>query len=404
VSSSSDILKLSLLGLRDTDQAVLELFLHKQCSRICRIVADERADLCILDLDGINGKKLLLQQQANHPHRPLIALSARDTDIDGVQFLRKPLRSTLLKQAIEFFREEKSQQCQARESSRTRETTPEPPPATVPAEQETARKVRQGRQHQPSVGFAVNNSKTSLDTLEASSRTVQECFGLPYEINLGKRTDREKLFYDPTVLFQSVLMRAVESSRQSTRPVKLQLPGDKHILLLPKANLALTNLSDTRLRPRCLLPVSQDEIEIQTLGYSEPHLLSTTDHTQQNIDALLWKVALWSARGRLPVGTDINAQIGLQHWPNATRILTMPQFLRIAALWVKSPHSLAATVDMLSIEARYVCAFFSACQVLNLTRIQAAVGSAEMESVIGAAPAPARTGLLRRLLRHLRVT
>jgi hypothetical protein len=408
MSSNRNILNISLLGLRNTDKAALEFFLHKYCSSICRVVTDERADLCILDLDGISGKKLLLQQQGNYPHRQLIALSARDTDINGAHFLRKPLRSTLLQQAIEVCHVEKSQQSQAREDSRTKQPTPEPQQPAVPTPHETPHEtpenIQQRRQPQPSVGFAVNNPRTSLDSLEASRRTVQECFGLPYEIDLIKQTDQEKLFYDPSVLFQGVLKRAIERSRQLASPIALQLPVGKHILLLPKANLALTDLSDARLRPRCLLPASQDENQIEHLDYSESHLLRTKNYTPQNIDSLLWKVALWSARGRLPVGTDIDAQVGLQHWPNVTRLLTMPQFLRIAALWVRRPQSLAATVDMLSIEARYVCAFFSACQALNLTWIQAAAGNSDMESAIVDAPTPARTGLLRRLLRHLRVS
>jgi hypothetical protein len=399
VSVSINTIKVVLLGLRNTDNAVLELFLRKHCTNVCRIVSDEQADLCILDLDGIQGKQLLQQQRNNHPHRPLIALSVRDTDIDGVQFLRKPLRSALLKKAIEFYAVEKEKQ------AHTQQPNPEPQAPTVAEAQQKQQSISRNTQHRPVIGFAGNQARSSLGSLQASRRTEQECFGLPHTIELNKPMDRDKLFYDPTELFQNVLKHAIEQCRHAGRPICLHLPGEKSITLLPKANVALTELSDARLRPRCLFQVKQDDIHIEHLDSNESQLLLASNHLPQNIDALLWKVALWSARGRLPVGTDINAQVGLQHWPNVTRLLTIPQFLRVAALWAKRPQSLATTVDMLSIEARYVCAFFSACQVLGLTWMQtvSATPESEFANVNATTPAPARAGLLRRILRHLHV-
>jgi hypothetical protein len=124
--------------------------------------------------------------------------------------------------------------------------------------------------------------------------------------------------------------------------------------------------------------------------------------TPQDIDGLLWKVTLWSARGRLPLGTDIDTTIALRQWPNLTRLLAIPEFLRIAALWVKNPLSLSKTAELLNIEARYVCAFFSACDALELTQVLPTTGEAVVfDSNQEKSVAP--KGLLRRILRRLRV-
>jgi hypothetical protein len=183
--------------------------------------------------------------------------------------------------------------------------------------------------------------------------------------------------------------------------VRLHLPGGKYVTLLPKANAALTDLSDSRLRPRCLLAIKPNETRIELLQESESQLLNTSRYPAQNIDAMLWKVALWSARGRLPIGIDIHSKISLHHWPNLTRLVNIPQFLRVAVLWAKYPRTLADTVEALGIEARYVCAFFSACHALDLTQVQIAPASPEVP--VAEAPKPARSGILGRILRRLRV-
>lgn len=378
-------LKIALLGVGTRDTAVLDLFLRKHCPGGCRQVSEERADICILDLDGVHGRKLLQQQREQHPHRPLIVVSVRDTEIDGVQFLRKPIRTDSLKQAIEFYRSEL-------------ERRPSAPEVTTASEPQPERVVAVVR---PRVGFSDNDTGGTLRNFENQQRIAHEYCGSSNAIDLSRKVDGKALYYDPDRLFQRILKSAVDRCRQDDRPVRLHLPGGKHVTLLPKANAALTDLSDSRLRPRCLLAIKPIETHVELLQDNESHLLSASQQPPQNMDALLWKVALWSARGRLPAGIDIHSKIGLHHWPNLTRLVNIPQFLRVAALWAKHPRSLAGTVETLGIEARYVCAFFSACHALGLTRIQAAAASPEIAVV--EATKPARSGILGRILRRLRV-
>lgn len=378
-------LKITLLGVGARDTAMLDLFLRKHCPGGCRLVSEERADICILDLDGVHGKKLLQQQREQYPHRPLIVVSVRDIEIDGVQFLRKPIRTDSLKQAIEFYRSELMR-------------TPSTPEVTTPSvpQPETPVAVKRAP-----VGFSDNDTGDTLRNIENQQRIAHEYCGLSNAIDLSKKVNGKELYYDPDTLFQRILKSAVDRCRQMDRPVRLHLPGGRHITMLPKANAALTDLSDSRLRPRCLLAINPNETRIEQLQDSESQLLKSSQHPPQNIDALLWKVALWSARGRLPIGIDIHSKIGLNHWPNLTRLVNIPQFLRVAALWAKHPRTLAGTVETLGIEARYVCAFFSACHALDLTWIQTAAASPEV--VLAEAPKPARSGILGRILRRLRV-
>jgi hypothetical protein len=391
-------LKVALLGVNERDNAILDLFLRKQCPGGCRLVKEEQADLCILNLDGVHGRKLLQYQRDHHPQRPLIVLTVREAIIDGVQCLRKPLRAELLKQAIESARADLAVQPPVEQHPVQSPAQP-PVQAIVPEIQPSPE--NSDRVKPASVGFAGSDRQNPLRNLENQTRITHECCGLAKAIDLSKEEDREKIYYDPTQLMQHLLKNAIDRCRREGRPFRLLLAGGKHITLLPKANVALSDLPDAKLRPRCLLPIKPKETRLEYPLNDEEYLLSMSQVTPQNMDALLWKVSLWSARGRLPVGVDVHSTIGLIHWPNLTRFLVIPQFFRVAALWVKKPHTLTRTAESLGIEARYVCAFFSACHALELTLVQGV--AADFEVPVVSEPKPSLSGILGRILRRLHV-
>jgi hypothetical protein len=387
-------LKVALLGVNERDRVRLEMFFELHWSSNCLPVSESQADLCILELDSPDGKKLLQRQLENHPDRPLIVLSVHDTDIDGTTLLRKPLNVNLLKDTIEEFMRTLVQQPVAEEEK----PAPQPRPQPI-AKTDSALQPNDETNSALTID-KINERRRSLPDSATQARIIRGSCGLADNIELGNQSYGSGLYYDPGTHFQQVLKNAIEQCRREIRPLRLSMPGDKYIALLPQANIALTNLSDSKLRPRCLLPIREHQIRIDYPVESD--LQRSDNSTAQDIDGLLWKVTLWSARGRLPLGTNIENAIGLRQWPNLTRLLATPQFLRIAALWVKTPLSLNKTAKFLNIEARYVCAFFSACYALELTQILSATdGQDVLQNEPGKSVAP--KGLLRRILRHLRV-
>ncbi|MES9827994.1 MAG: hypothetical protein ABW201_07010 [Candidatus Thiodiazotropha sp.] len=393
------LFKIALLGVSDRDMAMLELFLQRQNKDKYTIVPEQQAQLCILDLDSLNGKKLLQHQRNHHPHRPVLALSVRDREIDGVQFLRKPIKVELLKKIIDFYRNEPIHKNADSEIKTPAEVQKVESPTKPPVQPITTGQPDTEEKRIP-VGFAANDTQNAVRNLETLTRITHECCGTENSTDLANGADRDKLFYDSQNLFQHILKSAIARCRKDAYPITLHLPGGKSITLLPKARVALTDLSDSRLRPRCLMAVKPDEIRFEHPRVSETNLLRLSKQTPQNMDALLWKVTLWSARGRLPLNTDIHAPVHLRQWPNLTRLLSISPFLRIAALWSRTPLSLLQTVDALGMEARYVCAFYSACHNLGLVQLQTIPGGEEMVQTQKAEPS--RKGLLGRILNHLR--
>lgn len=397
LSAGNKPLGVALLGVNDRDGAILELFLDQHWSSNCLLVSEEFADLCILDLDSLGGKKLLQQQQESHPDRPLIVISVRDVTIDDVHLLRKPLSGQLLKRAIDDCVSVLDLQAPVEEPPTS---TPKPIPEATP-------KTRSEAHREADTALTVfknNDRRSALPNSATQARIIRGSCGHMdrFEVNISPGSNI--LYYDPNTLLQQELKNAIDQCRREARPLRMSLPDDKYIVLLPEFNIALTNLSDSKLRPRCLLPVNKYQFQIDFPDERESDQLVTHTHTEpaQDIDGLLWKVTLWSARGRLPLGIQIDTTIGLRQWPNLTRLLAIPQFLRIAALWVKTPQTLSKTADLLNIEARYVSAFFSACYALELTQsLSSAENEVALENDQKSSVAP--KGLLRRILQRLRV-
>jgi hypothetical protein len=384
-------LGIALLGVSRKDQAMMELFLHKNWSSNCLVVPERQASLCILDLDGIEGKKLLQQQRDHHSQRPLIVLSVHETDIDGARVLRKPLQIELLKKEINRYRNELLEHAVKTMVGHSEHS---------PASKTSLRQRWEAPPIVPSQSDEPNNRRSGLPNAATQARVVYSSCGFARTAHQDKGADSDEIYFDEAILFLKILKGAIEQCRRESTPIKLHFTDGKYVTLLPKANIGMTNLSDTKLRPRCLLDVQTSQITIEASYYSETHLMRTSDGVPQSIDALLWKVALWSSRGRLPMGTDAELAVGLQQWPNLTRLLAIPEFLRIAALWIKNPLPLADTTQTLNIEHRYVYTFFSACQALDLIKVEVAT---ENQTHGRPKSDDAQSGLLRRILRRLRI-
>jgi hypothetical protein len=146
------------------------------------------------------------------------------------------------------------------------------------------------------------------------------------------------------------------------------------------------------------LPIQMADVRVEIFDNSAP--LPPEDEKTDHLDVLLWKLALWASRGRVPVGTDLEWPVFLKHWPNLTRLLEPPHATRIASLWAHQHFSLASSAATLGIPQRYVFAFFSGCAALGLAAPTRRAADVLVEPQ---APPPAKDmrGLFRMLLRKL---
>lgn len=212
----------------------------------------------------------------------------------------------------------------------------------------------------------------------------------------------DKFFFDPEDYLIGQLFRAVVKSQASGRP--LAVAGLHRLIRVSVAPvpLCLTAFRETRLRPISMtqLPLATTRLVLDP-GPDDP-----SAEVAFASEDLLWNVAVWAARGRLPKDTDPYRVVRLKAWPNFTRVFVPPHALRIAALWVRAFASPVDIASRLAIPQRYVFSFYTAAQFAGL--LEHDLGAAKKTSPTASAPPPPpppqqgrRRSLLGRILRKL---
>ncbi len=113
------------------------------------------------------------------------------------------------------------------------------------------------------------------------------------------------------------------------------------------------------------------ELAGQDLGDGQISLGESAMHdedrrNQIEVEAFLWKLALYTYRGHLPAGTDLNQPVYLRYWPNLTRFEPTPNAMRIASLLCRQPVPLAFIVRILNIPQKHVFNFYAAANAAGL--------------------------------------
>ena len=212
----------------------------------------------------------------------------------------------------------------------------------------------------------------------------------------------EKLFFDPDDYLIGQLFRAVVKSQASQRP--LAVAGLYRLIrvVLKPVPLCLTTFRETRLRPISMtqLPLATTHI-IHDPGSQDPSGTEIAIATED----MLWNVAAWAARGRLPLGTDPYRSVRLKAWPNFTRTFVPPHALRIAALWVRGYASPIDIAGKLAIPQRYVFSFYTAAHFAGLMLYEPLSAKTSQSNLPTPAPAVTppvkRPSLLSRILKKL---
>ena len=100
------------------------------------------------------------------------------------------------------------------------------------------------------------------------------------------------------------------------------------------------------------------------LAVSKP--VATGDkQTLEQRDAMIWKVALWTARGRLNQRMDPEKVYKLKEKPEFSRMIEIPHAPEITELWYDHRLSALDIVRILNVPQRFVFAFMSGADALG---------------------------------------
>jgi hypothetical protein len=342
----------------------------------------EFAQACIFDLDSLEGMNLWKDFRSRYPQMPTIILSLNHKDIAGTVYVQRPIELDNLLKALNKIK-------------RLIEEEPAPKSAQeIPVKSASIKPQQAPRDVKLATEIAIEEEEEALH---------QFC-GYTHDINPANPQEVEKIYYEPNQYLQGFFEKAFVIGQQLDRGGILIEGLYTKMILIPKQNQIVCGceLNDNQLRTMTLLPLSNSQLRMTTL--SEAEIILSDDHNQlieRSLDKFLWRVALWTSRGRVPKGTDLYKKVVLLHWPNFTRLIVTPYALKISALWMAQPHSLLETAKILEIPQRYVFAFFSAARAIQLAFVDRRIERRISQSI---STSSTKRSIFQRLLARLRTS
>lgn len=366
-------IRVAALGLEQHTYRTLQLFFQDQCKDDYVLVGEQSADISIIDLDGYHAEAVLTGHKKQYPNRPAILISVSDNNTAGVVFVHKPLQIATLTKALN---EAQTSIVHMKAANASQEfyvkevfgDKPEP----------FARSNDRDRQNKRPKKVVLHKSppKTTSEPALESLPNVNDS-GIMYVtkpdmvFNPHNPLFMSKIQYQPRDLLQSYVQHAYNEALKHQSNVRLEGPWRPTTIYYRSSEMSVRK-NFRHLYALSLVRIDQKEVTITILDeHGTPSDLSAQGKYLEGelvipVEQFLWKLALKTSRGRVPVGTDFYAPVKLIRWPNFARNAITPHSFRIAALWSKSPTSLLDTANILDIPLQYVFVFYSAALTTNL--------------------------------------
>jgi hypothetical protein len=181
--------------------------------------------------------------------------------------------------------------------------------------------------------------------------------------------------YNPKDYFQGYVQSALMVAEAKKQVMHLN-SGWKPLIIFPYDHEIWLDADDKQLRAFASVVMNKISGPRITLTPAGSNMASIQEGLEKfhDKDAFLWKLAVWTSKGRYPSALDIYRPVFLKHWPNFTRLVVTPQALRISALLMAGPRTLPDIAEVLKIKPQYVFVFISAACALSL------IGQAKRET------------------------
>ena len=394
-------LRVNTIGMDQRARDALDLFFRNICHENYSLKEGDDVDVTIIDMDAVNAEQLRAEHFERHPARPTILISLLEMDVDNGVFLKKPLQPGELKAALERIREsiatthsaDAPEDMTAARSS-TREVQVSKPTPWPSGAKQSERMADPAPQKHSRSGEII---PLFPDVLQKGSVTTPS-WETPAPSPEEKKKEKAAFLYDPMNHLQGYIEKAYRIAIEQNRNVLLEGPW-RPIIIMPETREIWVEQSHAHLYALAVMPVHAEDVTIRVLDEGE--LPPEQSGSIQPLEPFLWKLAVRTARGRIPAGTDLRAPVSLRHWPNLSRLMPIRHGLRISALWTKQPVSLVETAALLDIAPKYIFSFYSAARALDLIE-QRERGGGERDSKTSSPQTPEHKGFLSKILARLR--
>jgi hypothetical protein len=337
-------LRVALHGMDGRTYKTMVMYLQGPCKGAATVVEDLDAEVDMIDADSVNAKALLEQRQTENSVRPIIVLSLQELNLDNVLYVKKPVKTADMLDALS-----KAEAILAAKQNPSDEVLFNKKLFINKDEHKKTSK------HQTAMHLDEGNFNAFIGSIP----------GL--DVNDPKQFPNAS--YNPKEYFQGYFQSACLIAQTKKQVLHLN-SGWKSLIIFPHNHEIWLDADDKQLRAFAGLPISSLSGPGMSLTPASAHTLSVKKELDKfhNVDAFLWKLAVWTSKGRYPVALDIHKPVFLKHWPNFTRLVVTPHALRISALLIASPKTLPDIAETLKIKPQYVFAFISAAHALGLVK------------------------------------
>ncbi|MFY0677501.1 MAG: hypothetical protein JXR18_09480 [Neptuniibacter sp.] len=183
----------------------------------------------------------------------------------------------------------------------------------------------------------------------------ESCGNLP-DLDLDKPEEIRRAFVNTEGMLIEKMQEAVQLSLNSENVVEIAgLPGT--MLVTSDPQRFIFSFSTDFMNQLALTKFGFGELFLKELD--EFHADAGERLYDQDIDSLIWEVAIWTARGRLFSGIDPHKAYQLKKTPDFDYFLPIPNGKEIAELWSGRELSASDLVGILGVPQRFVFAFMS---------------------------------------------
>jgi hypothetical protein len=386
-----------LHGMDARTYKTMVMYFQGPCKGAVVVVEDVDAEVDIVDADFATGQEALIKIKERALLRPVIVLSREDAKWEDVIYVEKPIRLSVILAAFE----QAKSIIEAKGLTKPLPVVVETEKTADPAKEEEAVSEKQRLDSDERKKTAKHKTAMQLD--ESGFSTF---IGIVPGIDFNDKEQVLTASYSPKNYFQGYVASALKVSKEKNRMLQLN-SNWKPLLIFPHSHEVWLDADDKQLRAFASLEMNKatgTKLTITAVDSTTSGVGEKLDRFH-DMDAFIWKLAIWTSKGRYPKAIDINRPVFIKHWPNFTRSLITPHALRITALLIESPRSMLNISEVLNVKPQFVFVFVSAAYALGL------VGQAERKSDELFVPPPIVTpvkkeskGLLSKILGKLRTS
>jgi hypothetical protein len=239
--------------------------------------------------------------------------------------------------------------------SSNRKVSPEPSRSTVAASENTIPLQTSSTSNQ-----AVRLGSRQRTWAALESEDIAYSFALETDINMADEAAVRNIWLKTDNKLLGYLKSAISQQLSARSAICLSIHDSLNIFISPYAKTVAVVGKDIDLPDLARKDFSGGQISV-----SESAMPGKNFQLQLELEAFLWRLALYTYRGCLPEGIDVNKPVYLKYWPNLTRLEPTPNAMRIASLLCRQPVALAFIVRILNIPQKHVFNFFAAANAIG---------------------------------------